>query len=218
MRAIPPVLGILLIAGCGPDHVYLRPAASEVVMPEEGPPAVRLRVPPQSPGGLDLLVSSFGAFERKEYGETVTTVEVRVGAENRGGDEAALLPAQSYILDRQGRMLRPTGLTVGGEAVRESVALKPGDRRVIDFFFDVTSEPRDPDDLAPLRFVTSATVEGKTFNVTVPFVELPRYPYAPAYYYSYPYYAPYWYDPYPYYPRVGVGVGVGAGFPLHHHH
>jgi hypothetical protein len=206
-----------VLGGCGRDHVYLRPASDELLISREAPPAVVRRVPAAAAtGGLELTISSRGAFERKVGKEKLTSVDVRVVAENRGDEPAELAADESYAIDRKGRRLRPSSVTAPGRQEGRPIAVGPGERKVAEIAFEIPGED-DPDEVAPVHFFTSAAYGGTRETVDVLFVEIPRVYPAPAYYYP-PVYPSPWYYPYDggwygYGGRWGYGIGFGWGYP-----
>jgi hypothetical protein len=179
----------VLCAGCGPDHVYLVPAARHLSVAEDGPPAVKRRVPADAvTGGLDLAISSDGAAAREEDGHDITGIGVRVIIENRGDALGSVSAGEATLTDRFGRTFRPQSVRLDGSSQATMLEIAPGERHVLDFSFEVRKDPTDPGDLPPLRFELPAAYQGQQAVAGALFLRRDYSPppwYGPYYYYYY---------------------------------
>lgn len=195
------VLVLLLVAGCAPSRIDLKPE-SDRVLERRADRAALLRVPDAGPGGLDVLVSSLGAY-RVDAGEReAVSVHVTVEVENRSEREAAaFFPDSAELRDRDGRNLVIEGRPAGGET--DAIPIPAGEARRFDLTFRSPRDEDDARDLAPFLLGLRFGYGTATHEVRV----LLEYDPPVTYYYPYRGYYPGFYPGF--YPSVGFGYYHG---------
>jgi hypothetical protein len=123
-------------AGCAPSQVYFRPEGMNVVAAgaELGR---RFYVPPEAgKDGCELSVTTDGArVVRRETGQRVAAVRVRLGVRNRLGQPVAVQSAGLELVDSRGvrypaSYVAPSGVGEGGE-------VGPGSNATIEVYFEL---------------------------------------------------------------------------------
>lgn len=207
MRWIGVVLVSVLAAGCAPSHVAVRPQSSDLLVSKDlSTLAAFVRVPETGAGGLDVRVSSNGAFRHKHKDDKSVTLSIEVEVENRAESVTAYFdPGSATLTAGYKRDLAPVAPVVTGSDAK--IAIEPGARRTFRLEF-ATHGTGDPRELTPFALKLVFDYGASTLPVAISFVrEEPIYYGYPSYYYPY--------DPY-FYPghRFGWGPGFygGAGW------
>jgi hypothetical protein len=195
----------VLVGGCAPSSIYLRPEKPELIVRAgyragRGCVAARVQVPDGVPGGLDVTVSSRGAFVREHDDETCVLVEVEVEIENRSESKPAGFYADATRLrTSQGLDLKPAdAIEAPSSSDATASILLPGERRHFDLVFRANGVD-DPRDVAPARLRLLFSYQRIDYPETVLLIryypERYRYGYPYGYYgagYPYGYYGPYY--------------------------
>jgi hypothetical protein len=181
-------LVVVLLAGCTPSSITLRPLGEETIVTRKGGPAARVRVPEAGPGGVDLVVRSRGAFLKEDPDRVVIPVEVEV--ENRSESVVANFDPRAALLENADGWLSPAipvaSEATGGEVT--GVPIEPGARRTFHIEFRARGKD-DPRDVVPFTLHLDVAYGKTELSVAVHFVrELEYVPY----YYRYGGYGPYW--------------------------
>jgi len=210
---------VLVVAGCGPEYIYFRPAEN----PEGASPGWvaqgKYDLPPGTQSA-EVEISARGVIEKEKNGEgNKRILEVRFSVRNRGAAPWTLEPATVRVIDDEGRVI------VGARAYRDknpvgTLMTGGGMRTTFLLVFDMPNEISFKA-IGSLRVVWPYKYGDKAFVVNTKFVRIEEvtyyypdyygypygpYPYGPPYYgpygpYAYPPYGPYYYDPWFYGPR-----------------
>jgi hypothetical protein len=177
------------LVGCAPSHVYVRPQVNDVVVDRQvGVVVGVVRVPDIGAGGLDVRVSSTGAFRSRDEISPSVALPITIEVLNRSDETWAGFDPRNVTLSSATHYdLSP--ITSG--VADTYVPIAPGAKKTFNLEF-VTRATGDPRKLTPfgLRLVFRYGVTD--YPIVIPFTRSPH-PYYSRY--GYPYYYPYYWDP-----------------------
>jgi len=187
----------LAVAGCGREYVYFRPAEN----PQGASPGWvaqgRYRVPPGE-GAVEVSLSARGMVEAEKGEDSRRTLEVRFAVRNQGQATWSLDPAQTKIVDDDGRQVAGARAWQGRSRMG-AILIAGGASEAFSLTFDLPEEARF-ESLGSLRVAWPYRYGDKPYEGSTKFIRIEEVTYYYPDYYG-PYYGPYFYGPYygPYY-------------------
>ena len=165
------LVGVVVVAGCTPSRIDVRPVAQRMVV-EGDRLAALFQVPRGGPGGLDVVVTSAGV--RQVPGEVAIDFEVALDVTNRSETQLAQFDeAACALVDQVGFKVPAVGPASGAGPSGDTTGtvIRPGERRIFGIRFK-SDRGDDPRALTPCVVTIAFAYGGRAYTIRVPFARL----------------------------------------------